>query len=61
MGTTEIPSFTITVTRPDTSTGVTEEPEFTTVPGPTEVWYIVYMCRGERMVVQPIVLWMNDN
>ena len=39
--TTEVPSFTITVTRPESSSGgVTEEPEFTTVPGPTEVYAI---------------------
>ena len=36
--TTTVPSFTITVTRPESSSdGMTEEPEFTTVPGPTEV------------------------
>ena len=38
IGTTKIPSFTITVTRPDSSSdGVTEEPEFTTLPSPTAV------------------------
>ena len=36
--TTTVPSFTIIVTRPESSSdGVTEEPEFTTVPGPTKV------------------------